>query len=197
MNGIYGINEAEAYDEVYDEAYDEARRGRGRRPPTRPVPTPPRGSSYRRPPPMQGRPVTRKELADALRIVDTKIGTNSKAIQMVDGRGRALAAAQGRMAADLRKETATRTRAIVGVRKDLQSTREIAGIAPLLGNLVGNPEIGAILPLLLLSQDVSAEPPSAGTSGGIFGGGGGGLGGILPLVLLVGALGGGSFSTNQ
>lgn len=49
----------------------------------------------------------------------------------------------------------------MGVRKDLQSTREIAGIAPLLGNLVSGP-IGAILPLILLSQDVSAEPPGGG-----------------------------------
>lgn len=81
-----------------------------------------------------------------------------------------------------------RTKAIVGVRKDLQATREIAGIAPLLSTLVPGP-IAGILPLLLLSQDVSAEPPSGGTSGGIFGGGGGGLGGILPIVLLAGALG--------
>lgn len=137
---------------------------------------------------MPGAAVTRKEFTDALRNVDMKIGTNSKAIQVVDERGRSLAAAQGRMAADLRKEMVDRKKAIMGVRKDLQSTRETGILLSLLPSLgVGGNNIGILAPLLLLGNDVSGEPPSSGTSGGILGGlggGGGGLGGIVPLLLI-------------
>ena len=195
MNGNYGINESEAYDEAldespdeafdeaYDEAFDEARRGRR---PFKPI-VPPRASTA-----YKARPstsvVTQAQLQLALAKVSQQINTNSKAIKIVDGRVRSVSAEQSRVSAGLRKELADRKKAILDVRKDLQSTREITALIPLLTTLGGGSGIATFAPLLLLGNDVSSDTP--GTSGGLLGGiGGGGITGIIALLAITGGLG--------
>ena len=197
MNGIYGVGEAydeaadEAYDESYDEAaneaYDEALR-RGRRP-LRPINPPKAPSAFKpRPTGVAEPPVSQSQFRVALARVSQEQNKDRQAIKVVDGRVRGVAAEQGRLSAAMRKEADVRAKAILNVRRDLQSTREVAAMAPLLGNLGVGGQLGAVLPLLLLSQDVSQEQTASSSSGGLFGTGGGGLGGILPLVLVLGAL---------
>ena len=196
MNGIYGIGEEEAfdetsdetYDESYDEAYDEARRPR--RVPGRPVNTAKRGSAY------QPRPntttVTQAQLQAALARVSAQINVNSTAIKTVDGRTRAIAAEQARFTSGIKKEYADRKKDILAVRKDLQATREASLLGPILGQLAPNSPIAAFAPLLLLGNDVSADPLAPGAvpaaSGGLLGGMGGGSTGLIMLLALSGAM---------
>jgi len=192
MNGIYGVGEdyadsydGESLDESDVESSDEAVRGRR---PFRPI-NPSRAQSAFRPRPTGPEPpVSQAQFRAALARVSQEQNKDRQAIKVVDGRVRGVSAEQGRLSAAMRREADARTKAILNVRKDLQSTREVAAVAPLLGNLGVGGQLGAVLPLLLLSQDVSQEPTSNTSGGGLFGSGGGGLGGILPLVLLVGAL---------
>jgi hypothetical protein len=190
MNGIYGINEAEGYEDAYEEASDEAYE-EARRPTPRPVGTAGRGSAY------QPRPntatVTQAQLQTALARVSQQINVNSTAIKTVDGRTRAVAAEQTRLGSGLKKEFADRKRDILAVRKDLQATREASVLLPLLGSLGGaGSAIGALAPLLLLGNDVSADPNAPGAaaanSGGLLGGLGGGGTGLIALLALSGAL---------
>jgi hypothetical protein len=196
MNGIYGIGEEEAfdetsdeaYDETYDESYDEARRPR--RPAGRPVNTARRASAY------QPRPntstVTQAQLQAALARVSAQINVNSTAIKTVDGRTRAIAAEQARFTSGMKKEYSDRKKDILAVRKDLQATREAGVLVPILGQLAPNSPIAAFAPLLLLGNDVSADPLAPGAvpaSGGLLGGLGGGSTGLIALLALSGAIG--------
>jgi hypothetical protein len=196
MNGIYGT-ESEAYDEAYDEssdeafdeAYDEARR---RRPVFRPVGTAARGSAFQARPSMS--PVTQAQLQAALARVSQQINLNSTAIKTVDGRTRGLAVEQAKFAAGLKKEFGDRKKDILAVRKDLQATREAGVLLPILGLLAPGSPIAAFAPLLLLGNDVSADPLAPGAvpaSGGLLGGlgGGGGSTGLIALLALSGAIG--------
>lgn len=196
MNGTYGVSEAEAYDEAfdesdeaYDEAYDEARRG-GR--PMRPISVPRTGTAY------QPRPsaaaasqvVTQPQLQAALQRVSQQINTNAKAIKMVDGRVRSVASEQSRTNTAVRKEITDRKQSISAVRKDLQSTREVTALLPLLTTLTGNSSLAAFAPLLLLGNDVSQEPSAAAASGtgSFLGLGGNNLTGIIALLAITGGL---------
>lgn len=194
MNGLYGINEGEAYDEAFDEtfdesfdessdeAFDEARRGRRG---LRPVGVPRARSAYQ-PRPSAG-VVTQAQLQSALARVSQQINTNAKAIKLIDGRVRSVAAEQTRVSAGLRRETADRKGAILCVRKDLQGTRETGAIAPILSSVAGGGILGTLAPILLLGGDVTSEGSCGGsTTGGATNPlgslGGGGL--ALPLLLL-------------
>ena len=196
MSGIYGT-ESEAYDEAYDEssdeafdeAYDEARR---RRPAPRPVGTAGRGSAFQ--PRPSTSPVTQAQLQAALARVSQQINVNSTAIKTVDGRTRGLAVEQAKFGAGLKKEFADRKKDILAVRKDLQATREAGVLLPILGLLAPGSPIAAFAPLLLLGNDVSADPLAPGAvpaSGGLLGGlgGGGGSTGLIALLALSGAIG--------
>jgi hypothetical protein len=135
-------DEYDEYDEFaeYDE-YDEAarRRGRGaRRPPVR---TAGRQSAYR--PQPNTSPVTQAQLQAALARVNSQITTNSNAIKAVDGRVRTASAEQARTAAMLRKEIADRKTAETATRREIQSTREMAVLLPLIAK--DNPLIGLLL----------------------------------------------------
>jgi hypothetical protein len=194
MNGIYGIpseDYGEDYgeiDEAFDQELDEAvRPGR-----MRPIGTAGRGSAYR-PRPNTTSVVTQAQLQAALARVSQQINTNSNAIKTVDGRARALAAEQTKFAAGLKKEYSDRKKDILAVRKDLQATREASVLIPILTTLApGNP-IAAFAPLLLLGNDVSADPLAPGavpaSSGGLLGGlGGGGATGLIVLLALAGGI---------
>src|SRR5262249_41210994 len=110
------------------------------------------------------------------------------AIKMVDGRVRNVSAEQNRMGTALRKEMADRRKEVVGVRKDLQSTREITALLPLLTTLGGGSQIAAFAPLLLLGNDVSAIPADGTSSSSSSGLLGGGTTGIIALLAIAGAL---------
>lgn len=181
------------YDESYDEDYSEARpRGRG---PARPAPkvNTARATPFRPPVPaaVANSAVTQNQLKEVTARINAAIATNGKALQQLDGRSRALGAEQNRLNDGLRKTVISQKRDIAAVRKDLQSTREMSAILPLLTSLGTSPLL-SLAPLLLLGNDVSATPDGsapAASSNGVFGGMGGGNGmGLLALVALSGAL---------
>jgi len=187
-----------AYDEAaYDEAaYDEAARPR---PGSRPMPRVPtsRGSSYRPPVPaaVSGSAVTQQQLKEVIDRFNTALTTNGKAITQVDGRTRTLATDQQRIDTGLRREIDRRRHEIAAVRRDLQSTREVSAILPLLSMLAPGNSLVALAPMLLLGNDVSATPegttPAAtqAGNGGLLGGMGGSSMGLIALLALSGAIG--------
>jgi hypothetical protein len=186
----------EAFDEAFDEGYDEAARGRRGSPMrSNPVKVASRGTSYRTPAPAgtANAPVTQSQLKAVTDRIAAALKTNGQAITVVDGRTRSLATEQGRLDAGLKKELSDRKKEISAVRRDLQSTREVGAIVPLIQTLAPGSPLTAFAPLLLLSNDVSGDATSANNSGGFLGLGGGGNGGMLGIVALLalsGALGG-------
>ena len=182
-----------AFDEALDEDYGEARGRVGPQAMSR-VPTA-RGSTYRPPVPaaMAGSAVTQAQLKEVVDRFNTALTTNGKAITQVDGRTRALDGG-------LRREMADRKKEISAVRRDLQSTREVGAIIPLLNLLAPGNTLVALAPMLLLGNDVSAsatgsDSASSTASSGLLGslglgGGAGGSGimGIAMLAVLSGAL---------
>ena len=182
-----------AFDEALDEDYGEARGRAGPRAMSR-VPTA-RGSTYRPPVPaaIAGSAGTQAQLKEVVDRFNTALTTNGKAITQVDGRTRALDGG-------LRREMADRKKEITAVRRDLQSTREVGAIMPLLNLLAPGNTLVALAPMLLLGNDVSAsttgsDSASATANSGLLGslglgGGAGGSGimGIAMLAVLSGAL---------
>jgi hypothetical protein len=150
------------YESEYSE-YAEARPQRRR--PSPPVKTAPRQSAYSPRPSGTGAPVTQQQLQAALARVSQQIGVNSNAIKTVDGRVRGVVAEQGRMGGALRKEMADRKKDTDGLRRDLQSTRELSALIPLVaqpGTTLGN-----IAPLAhLLPSDTFSGGGGSGGSGG-------------------------------
>lgn len=178
------------FDEALEEDYGEARPRPGARPMPR-VPTS-RGSTYRPPVPaaVAGSAVTQTQLKEVIDRFNSALAVNGKAITQVDGRTRTLATDQQRLDGGLRREMADRKKEITAVRRDLQSTREVSAILPLLSTLApGNPLVN-LAPLLLLGNDVSGSDASTSNCGGLFGGMGGGMGGnsmgLIALVALSG-----------
>lgn len=178
MSQLYGFPELDEYDESYDEydEYDESYDEAVRRPTARraPVRTAPRGSAYKPRPTATG-PVTQAQLKEALAVVSRQVATNSTAIKTIDGRVRGVTTEQARTTAMLRKEIVDRKKDQETFKKELQSTRELAALLPIIAK--DNPIIG----LLAASSG----------GGGLFGGGSGtdGTGSLLMTVLLLGGLG--------
>jgi hypothetical protein len=148
-----------------DEALDEARRSAGR-PPVRPSGG---GNAYRSRP--NNNFVSQAQLQAALGRVSGQITTNSNAIKTVDSRVRNVTAEQVRVTGALRKEMSDRKKETEAVRKELQSTREMAVILPLIAG--NNPLVGLL---------------ALGFGGSGFGGGGSTPGDssswLLPALLL-------------
>jgi hypothetical protein len=161
-----GESWADAVDEV-DEALDEARRGPSR-PPVR---TSGGGNTYR--PRPNNNTVTQAQLQAALARVSGQINTNSTAIKTVDGRVRGLTSEQVRVTGALRREIADRKKESEAARREIQSTREMAAILPIISK--GNPLVGLL---------------AIGMGGSLFGGSGGSSTGdsnsnwLLPAILL-------------
>jgi hypothetical protein len=152
-NESYGDSSGE-----YNEAsYGEAGYGEARRP--SPVRTAPRQSAYTPRPSGTSAPVTQVQLQAALARVSQQIGTNSNAIKTVDGRVRGLATEQGRITTGLRKEVTDRKKDADALRRDLQSTRELSALLPLVTAGQTGP-IATLAPLLFLL------PPGTLTGGG-------------------------------
>jgi hypothetical protein len=162
----------EGYDDSSDEsdfeAFEEARRT-GRRP-ARPVPTAGRRSAFRPRPPggATGAPVTQAQLQAALARVSQQINVNSTAVRTLDGRVRTATAEQAKLSATVRRET-------FGLRRDLQSTREMIALVGLLfppgssGSKFA--PLAFMLPPDFLSGAMGGQSQSAsGQSGGMLGG---------------------------
>jgi hypothetical protein len=178
----------EAYDDSSDEsdfeAFDEARRT-GRRPP-RPVPTAGRRSAFRPRPPAgaTSAPVTQAQLQAALARVGQQMNTNSTAIKTIDGRVRTVTADQAKLGAMVRRET-------TGLRRDLQSTREMIALVGLLfppgssGSKFA--PLAFMLPPDFLSGAMGGQSQSA--SGQSGGGMLGGNNGMVALIAVAAATG--------
>lgn len=142
MTAPFGLNEIDEMDEMdeNDEStFDEAirRNGGARR---TPVQTASRQTAYR--PRPNNDFVTQAQLQAALARVSSQVATNSTAIKTVDGRVRSVAAEQTRITAALRKEIAERKTQEDLIRKDIQATKELAVILPLVAP--DNPLIGLL-----------------------------------------------------
>lgn len=173
----------EAFDEA-DEAFDEAARPRGFR---RSQVSVARGTpaSPQRP---AGNYVTQTQLQTAVARLTGQITTNSRAIKAVESRTNTIGAEQTRQSAALRKEIADRKKATDGLRNDLQQTKQIAALLPLISQpssiqafvaptsgapatqqaqvlVASNNTLNTLLPLLLLTGD-----SSSGSGGGLLGG---------------------------
>lgn len=163
----------EAYDDSSDEsdgeAYDEARRGRR---PTRPVPTASRRSAFRPRPPAgaTSQPVTQAQLQAALARVSQQMNVTNSSLKTLDGRVRTLTNDQAKLSAAVRRETQ-------GLRRDLQSTREMVALVGLLFP-PGSPGAG-IAPLAFMlppdflggggGSSASSSGQGSGQSGGMLG----------------------------
>ena len=152
----------EAYGDYSEAGWGEARR----RPP--PVRTAPRPTTYR-PSGGGGDYVRKAEFASFMARTNAALTTNSAAIKQVDSRVRGVIAEQGRQGAALRREIAERKKETESLRRDVQFTRELAAVIPLIS--AANPRIGQVLPLaFLLPSDFLGGTGTSGSSGGVLGG---------------------------
>jgi hypothetical protein len=157
------------------------------------VRTPTRQSSFV--PRQTATPASQTQVQSAARNLDSKIETLSSAVQALETRTNSLSAAQGRQVGLLRKEVADRRKSTDATRSDLQQTKMLALLLPLLtqettdatddsGRTVkvvtqSQNQLATLLPLLLLMPGYSG-----GDGKGGFGGGDSTM--LLLLVLLLG-----------
>ena len=191
--GESGYGESGYGESGYGESgYGEARR---RPRPARPVRTAPRQSAYRARPTGTAAPVTQAQLQAALARVSQQIGVNSNAVRTLDGRVRGAVAEQGRMGAALRKMTADRRRETDGLRRELQSSRELSALIPLVAP-PGTP-FGNIAPLAHLLPSETWGGAATAASGSSPGGTGSSLFGgsnVIALIAIAAAAGGLGFT---
>lgn len=184
----YGEWSESPYEGEYAD-YSEARPQQRRRPPSPPVKTAPRQSAYSPRPSGTTAPVTQQQLQAALARVSQQIGVNSNAIKTVDGRVRGVVAEQGRMGGALRKEIADRRKDADKLRRELQSTRELSALIPLVappGTTLGN-----LAPLahLLPSETFTGGGGSGGGDSGTMGSSLLGGSGIVAMIAIAAASG--------
>lgn len=182
----------EAYDEALDEASDEAFDEAARRPAFRPI-TRPSVPNLRPAQPAQAmnQYVTRDQLKSVTDKVAAAFKTTNGAVAKLDARTQRLAREQTRLEAGLRKELTERKKEICAVRKDLQATREVSAILPVLTNLGGksNTGLATLAPLLLLGNDVSCDGAQNNNSGLLGGLGGNSTLGLVAILALTGGFG--------
>jgi hypothetical protein len=174
------------YSEAYPE-YSEANWGEAKRRPSTPVRTAPRQSAYTPRPTGTSNPVTQAQLQAALARVSSQIGVNSNAIKTVDNRLRGATTELGRQGGALRKEVADRKKVTDGIRREMQSTRELGALVGILAAQGGT--LGTVAPLaLLLPPEIlglsAASSDSGGTSNSLLGGGG-----LVPIIAIAAAAG--------
>ncbi|GGO30512.1 hypothetical protein [Deinococcus humi] len=163
----------------FDES-DERARSRGRRNQT-PVRTPSSQSSFQ--PRPSSNTVTQAQLQAAVRTLDGKITTLAGSVKTLETRTSSVAAEQDRMAAALRKEMEERKKSSDGIRRDLQQTKTLAVLLPMISQktedvvradgttakVVTQPSdsLSSILPFMLLMGGNSGDSSSGG---GLLGG---------------------------
>lgn len=179
MNGYYTDDLDTLLDGIESAEFEERRRR------TRPVRTPPRQSSFvPRTPPVAA---SQGQVQQTARSLDAKIETLSTAVKTLQGQTATLAAGQDRLTAGLRKEADDRKKGTAALQADLQSTKTLSAILPMLsqsseelevrdGETVkkvkvitpSDNQLSTLLPFLLLMQPPT-PPDAAATAKGPFG----------------------------
>lgn len=153
-------------------------RTRRRRPPVR---TPSRQTSFV--PRSTPTPATQGQVQAATRTIDSKIETLSNAVKALEARSTGLSASQDRLGAALNKEVAERKKVIDGTRADIQQTKMLSAILPLVtqttadatDNTTGKSvkvltrsdnQLASLLPLLLLMSPGAGAGDGKGPLGG-------------------------------
>lgn len=162
----------------------EARRGRGR-PGAGRVRTAKRGDPVPKAP--SAGYASKAELQATANRLDGRIATNSKAIEGLDRRIRAIEADQAKMRVAVKREIADRKGLTDGLRRGLDESRQMAMLLPLLSTqetqtVGGVPNVvvdsgdtfSKILPILLLSGGLGGGASASGASGASYASGGGG-----------------------
>lgn len=140
------------------------------------------GEAKKRPPPVKpsvgknayspprsggGQPVTQAQLKEALGKVSQQITLNSNAIKTVDGRVRGVSEDQKKLGAFVRKETTDRKKELEVVKRDLQQTKELSAIIPMITSNMPPGPIPTLAPLLhLLPGDTLSGGSSSSSSSG-------------------------------
>lgn len=129
-------------------------------------PVKPSGGKNAYAPPKSGtdRPVTQSQLKEALGKVSQQITLNSTAIKTVDGRVRGVTEDQKKLGAFVRKETADRKKELDKVRSDLQQTKELSAILPMITSAMPAGPITTLAPLLHLLPGDTLSGGAGGTS---------------------------------
>ncbi|AUT75536.1 hypothetical protein C2L64_44975 [Paraburkholderia hospita] len=161
-----GDSSEAAYSESSENEWSEARRRPG------PVRTAPRQSAYRPRPSGTTNYVTQAQLQGALARVSQQITLNGNAIKLVDGRVRDVIAEQGKQAATFRREMADRRKDTDTLRRELQTTRELSALLPLVAPPGTSFAKVASLVHLLPVDSWGGTPASGGQSQGFLGGSG-------------------------
>src|SRR3954467_12496521 len=158
----YSEGPYDSYPDWPEAGWSEAKKRGG--PPVKPS----GGRSTYSPPKSAGtdRPVTQSQLKEALGKVSQQISLNSTAIKTVDGRVRGVTEDQKKLGSFVRKESADRKKELDKVRSDLQQTKELSAIIPMItANMAPGP-IPTLAPLLhLLPADtLGGGSSSSGSS---------------------------------
>ncbi|AUT64947.1 hypothetical protein [Paraburkholderia terrae] len=159
---------SDSTDAAYPESYDSEWADAARRRPN-PVQTAPRKSAYQPRPPGSSNYVTHPQFRAALARVSQQITLNGNAIKTVDGRVRNVIAEQNKQAAVFRKEMAERRKDTDTLRRELQTTRELSALLPLIappGSRFGN--IASLLHLVpadTLGGPLSSQSTSSASGG--------------------------------
>lgn len=151
----------EAYTDWSEAGWGEAKR-------RRPSPVRPSGGKTTYSPPRSAggdRPVTQSQLKEALSKVSQQISLNSNAIKTVDGRVRGLGEDQKKLGAFVRKESADRKKELEAVKRDLQQTKEMSAIIPMVTHNMTGP-IATLAPLLHLMPADTLTGGAAGSGSG-------------------------------
>ena len=174
MNGY--TDDLDALLEGFDDADMDERR---RRP--APVRTPSRQSSFV--PQSAPRAASQGQVQQTARSLDQKIETLSVAVSRLQQQTASLSTGQDRLAAGVRKETDARKRSTSALQADLQSTKTLSAILPLISQstetatindkevkvvTASDNQFASLLPLLLLMQPptpVDAAPAARGPFG--------------------------------
>jgi predicted RNase H-like nuclease (RuvC/YqgF family) len=162
----------------FDES-DERTRSRGGRRGQTPLRTPSPQSSFQ--PRPSANTVTQAQLQAAVRTLDGKITTLAGNVKTLETRTSSVAAEQDRVSAALRKEIEERKKSADGIRRDLQQTKTLAVLLPLISQktedvvradgtvakVVTQPSdsLSSILPFMLLMGGNSGDSASPGMLG--------------------------------
>jgi len=144
------------------------------------VRTPTRQSSFM--PRQTTTPASQTQVQSAARNLDSKIETLSTAVQALENRTNLLSTGQDRQVALVRREVGDRRKSTDAIRADLQQTKMLAVLLPLLtqesiaatddsGNSVrvltqSSNQLGILLPLLLLMPGYGGGDSKGGFMGG-------------------------------
>ncbi|MBN8500727.1 MAG: hypothetical protein J0M19_06215 [Sphingomonadales bacterium] len=110
----------------------------------------------------RGGVATKAELDATAKRLDDRIATSSAAIKALDGRTAATERELSGTGAALRKEIAIRKKETVGLKKEIDESRQIAMLMPLLGG--GTDPVSKMLPFLLYSGMGSSSSGLGGSS---------------------------------